>query len=63
MRNKLQQRLVELENEYEKGRQLMAELEGKVDNTRDTLLRMAGAIQVIKEELEEDVVETMAEAD
>ena len=55
MKKKLQERLTELENEYEKGQQMLFELEKKVSNTRDTLLRMAGAIQVLKEELDENV--------
>ncbi len=51
MKQQLQQRLEELKAEYESGKKVAAELEAKQANVRDTLLRIAGAIQVLEEEL------------
>ena len=51
MKEQLQQRLQQLKTEYESGQQVLAELETKQANVRETLLRIAGAIQVIEEEL------------
>lgn len=51
MKQQLQQRLQELKSEYEAGKKIAAELEAKQANLRDTLLRIAGAIQVLEEEL------------
>jgi hypothetical protein len=42
-------RLNELENEYERGQEQMAFLDQKRADLRDTLLRISGAIQVLKE--------------
>ncbi|MEG3843990.1 hypothetical protein [Microcoleus sp. herbarium14] len=47
----LQQRLQELKVEYESGKKVLADLEAKQANVRDTLLRIAGAIQVLEEEI------------
>ena len=58
MREKLQQRLQSLKTEYEAGQKMMAELEAKQANLRDTLLRISGAIQVLEETISEDPVET-----
>jgi hypothetical protein len=43
------ERLVALKMELEKGRQQMAILDGRRHELRDTLLRIAGAIQVLEE--------------
>ncbi len=51
MKEQLQQRLQQLKTEYESGQKVLAELETKQANVRETLLRIAGAIQVIEEEL------------
>lgn len=51
MKQQLQQRLQQLKAEYESGKKVLADLEAKQANVRDTLLRMAGAIQVLEEEL------------
>ncbi|WP_019506266.1 hypothetical protein [Pleurocapsa sp. PCC 7319] len=51
MKQQLQQRLQELETEFQSGQQVLAELETKKANLQDTLLRIEGAIQVLKEEL------------
>jgi predicted nuclease with TOPRIM domain len=52
MREQLEQRVSELKAEREKGQQMLAELEGKEAELRQTLLRISGAIQVIEELLE-----------
>jgi hypothetical protein len=51
MRTQLERRLQELRAEYEAGQKLLAELEARQANTRETLLRISGAIQVLEEEL------------
>lgn len=52
MKEQLQIRLQSLKAEYEAGQTVLADLETKQANIRDTLLRISGAIQVIEEELE-----------
>jgi hypothetical protein len=49
MRTQLAQRLDELRAEFQAGQKMMAELEAKQANLRDTLLRISGAIQVLEE--------------
>lgn len=51
MRERLEQRLKALKVELEAGEKLIAELDAKRLNLRDTLLRISGAIQVLEEEL------------
>jgi predicted nuclease with TOPRIM domain len=51
MKDQLQQRLAQLKGEYEAGQKMLAELENKQMKLRETLLRIAGAIQVLEEEL------------
>ena len=51
MREQLEKRLAELKAEFEAGQKMMAELEAKQVNLRDTLLRISGAIQLLEEEL------------
>lgn len=51
MREQLEKRLAELKAEFEAGQKMMAELEAKQANLRDTLLRISGAIQLLEEEL------------
>ncbi|MFQ4135465.1 hypothetical protein PGN35_004025 [Nodosilinea sp. PGN35] len=51
MQDKLQQRLQSLKIEYESGQKVLAELEARQANIRDTLLRISGAIQVLEEML------------
>jgi hypothetical protein len=43
------ERLKTLEEEYRKGQQMLAELDQRRAEIRDTMLRIAGAIQVLKE--------------
>jgi cell division protein ZapA (FtsZ GTPase activity inhibitor) len=49
MKQQSEQRLRELRAEFESGQKMMAELESKQANLRDTLLRISGAIQVLEE--------------
>ncbi|MBN1478898.1 hypothetical protein JXA70_01355 [candidate division KSB1 bacterium] len=51
MKQQLEQRLQELETEFENGQKKLADLEAQAGNLRNTLLRISGAIQVLKEEL------------
>ncbi len=51
MKEQLQRRLDDLKTEYEAGQKMLAELEHKQATLRETLLRIAGAIQVLEEEL------------
>ncbi len=51
MKERLEQRLRELRTEFESGQKALADLEMKQVNLRNTLLRISGAIQVLKEEL------------
>ena len=51
MRERLEQRLQALKTEFESGQTVLAELEAKQINLRETLLRISGAIQVLEEEL------------
>lgn len=53
MKEKLQQRLQDLKTEFEDGQKILAELEAKQANLRETLLRISGAIQVLEEMLSE----------
>jgi predicted nuclease with TOPRIM domain len=54
MKQQLEQRLNELRAEFESGQKMMADLESKQANLRDTLLRISGAIQVLEEVLAEE---------
>ncbi len=49
MKEKLEQRLKDLKAEFEYGKGMLADLEAKQANLRDTLLRLSGAIQVLEE--------------
>ncbi|MPN22690.1 hypothetical protein SDC9_170073 [bioreactor metagenome] len=49
MKQQLEQRLKELRDQFESGQKMMADLESKQANLRDTLLRISGAIQVLEE--------------
>lgn len=52
MKQQLEQRLQSLKSEYKAGQKMLAELEAKQANVRDTLLRISGAIQVLEEMLD-----------
>jgi prefoldin subunit 5 len=49
VREQLEQRVGELRAEQQKGQQVLAELEAKQAELRQTLLRISGAIQVLEE--------------
>jgi len=49
MREQVEQRVSELKAELQKGQQMLAELEAKEAELRQTLLRISGAIQVLEE--------------
>ena len=51
MREQLEQRLKQLKSEFEAGQKMLAELAAKEASTRETLLRISGAINAIEEEL------------
>jgi hypothetical protein len=48
-----EQRLAALQAEYEAGQKMLAELDGKRTSLANTLLRIEGAMQVLRELLEE----------
>lgn len=62
MRKQLQKRLQELKTEYESGQKVLVELATKKTNLRETLLRIAGAIQVLEEELAQSEEENNTES-
>ena len=49
MRDQLEQRLKTLRTELEAGEKMLADLDVKRANLRETLLRISGAIQVLEE--------------
>ena len=51
MEQQLRTRLVELKDQFDKGQRKLAELDAQTTELRQTLLRIAGAIQVLEEEL------------
>lgn len=53
MKEQLEQRLKELRAEYETGQARLRELEAEAGYVRETMLRIAGAIQVLQEMLGE----------
>ena len=54
MKEQLEERLRELRTEFESGQKMLADLEARQANMRDSLLRISGAIQVLEEELAEE---------
>jgi hypothetical protein len=51
MKDQLVQRLTVLKAEFDAGQGMLAELESKQAELRNTLIRISGAIQVLEEEL------------
>ena len=51
MKEQLEKRLGELKTEFDAGQKMIADLESKQANLRDTLLRISGAIQILEEEI------------
>ena len=54
MEDQLRRRLEELKKEFETGQARLRELEQEQAYTRETLLRISGAIQVLEEALAEE---------
>jgi hypothetical protein len=54
MHDRIRRRLAELHEELEAGRRAQAELEARHEELRRTMLRIAGAIQVLGELLAEE---------
>jgi uncharacterized coiled-coil protein SlyX len=52
VRERLEKRLAELESEYETGTEMLAELDAKRTDLQQTLLRISGAAQVLRELLD-----------
>ena len=59
----LEKRLDQLRQEYGEGQKMLAELDQKRANLRDTLLRISGAVQVLEETLGEEGGEVTRPAD
>lgn len=57
MKNTLEQRLAALQSEYESGQKMLAELDAKRATLTQTLLRIEGAMTVLKEVLSHDASE------
>ncbi len=53
MKENIEQRLCELKTEFESGQKILAELETKQVNVKQTVIRISGAILVLEEILEE----------
>ncbi len=62
MKEQLEQRLKELKAEFESGQQMLADLEEKQANLRETLLRISGAIRVLEEMLQQAQADAIARA-
>lgn len=54
MKEQLERRIQELKNEFEAGQKMLAEIDARELNLRNTLIRISGAIQVLEEELEKE---------
>lgn len=52
MKEKLRQRLSELEEELQKGEQMLADLRARENDLQQSLLRIVGAVQVLREMLD-----------
>ena len=63
MRGELERRLTELRSEFEAGRRLEADLQARLTEVSQTVLRVSGAIQVLQELLSADGSRNGAPAD
>lgn len=61
MRERMTQRLAELNAEYAAGQKLLADLKANQANLEETLLRIGGAIEVLEELLAPDESDTHVE--
>ena len=57
MREQAEQRLRELQQEFESGQQMLADLQEKEAKLQQTLLRISGAMQVLQELLKTNEAE------
>lgn len=57
MHDQIKQRLQELQQEYESGQKMLADIERRQMELQQTLLRISGAIQVLEEMLSKEVEE------
>jgi len=62
MTQKLEIRLSELKAEYEKGQLRLQQLESELRSLRETMLRISGAIQVLEEIRQPNVMSDGADA-
>jgi len=53
MREQIEKRLAELRGEYEEGQRMLADLQARQNSLHETLLRIAGAIMVMEEMIQE----------
>ncbi|MEB3210143.1 MAG: hypothetical protein VKL39_02255 [Leptolyngbyaceae bacterium] len=56
LKKQLEQRLAELQDEYDSGQKFLADLEERRNSVNETLLRITGALQVLKEELDKAAI-------
>jgi hypothetical protein len=49
MMNEIEKRLAELKKEFDEGQKMLADLDAKREQVKQTLLRISGAIQVLEE--------------
>jgi predicted nuclease with TOPRIM domain len=63
VKEQLEERLKELKAEFESGQKMLAELEARQANLRESLLRISGAIQVLEEELGKHNGETVKQSE
>lgn len=52
MRAQIEERLQSLKAEFKTGQEMLASMESSLANTRSTLMRISGAIQILEELLE-----------
>lgn len=60
MRDKIEERLAQLRQEYDEGQRLLADLDARKANLQATLLRISGAMQVLEELLAGERVTSLA---
>jgi hypothetical protein len=54
MKTKLEERLDSLKSEHDNGQKMLADIDAKRKNISDTLLRIEGAMAILKELVEEE---------
>ncbi|MET0400172.1 MAG: hypothetical protein ABW277_25505 [Longimicrobiaceae bacterium] len=53
MREQIEARLTELRGEYDEGQRMLADLQARQNSLHETLLRIAGAIMVMEEMIQQ----------